>query len=77
MDGVMFMHHARLPRMRAILDDASMIAGVRMVTTAFSFQGTSEITPIPRCYVRKRRIETAIPLQVMTASFVPPRATSA
>ena len=49
MDGVMFMHHARLPRMRAILDDASMIAGVRMVTTAFSFQGTSEITPIPRC----------------------------
>lgn len=41
MDGVMFMHHSRLSRMRAILNDASMIAGVRMVTTAFSFQGAA------------------------------------
>jgi hypothetical protein len=41
MDGVMFMHHSRLPRMRSILHDASMLAGVRMVTTAFSFQGAA------------------------------------
>jgi hypothetical protein len=47
MDGVMFMHHSRLPRMRAIIDDASMIAGVRMVTTAFSFQGNDRNQPHP------------------------------
>jgi hypothetical protein len=39
MDGVMFMHHTRLTRMHAILNDHSIIAGTRMVTTAFSFQG--------------------------------------
>jgi hypothetical protein len=39
MDGVMFMHHSRLDRMRSIISDASIIGGARMVTTAFSFQG--------------------------------------
>lgn len=39
MDGVMFMHHARLARMHAILNDPSTVAGTRMVTTAFSTPG--------------------------------------
>jgi predicted dehydrogenase len=39
MDGVMFMHGARLARMRAALDDGTSVGELRRVTTAFSFLG--------------------------------------
>ena len=45
MDGVMFMHHARLPRMHTILNDNSIVAGTRMVTTAFSTPGAVCMMP--------------------------------
>lgn len=37
MDGVMFMHSARLPAMRAILDDGEAMGRLRRVTSTFSF----------------------------------------
>lgn len=39
MDGVMFMHGARLGRLRAALDDGSSVGELRRVTSAFSFLG--------------------------------------
>ena len=37
MDGVMFMHSPRLPRVREILEDGKSIGPVRRITSAFSF----------------------------------------
>lgn len=36
-DGVMFMHSARLPKMRAVLDDGASIGAIRRITSSFSF----------------------------------------
>ena len=37
MDGVMFMHSARLPRMREVLDDGQSVGEIKRITTSFSF----------------------------------------
>ena len=37
MDGVMFMHSPRLPRVREILDDGNSIGPVRRISSAFTF----------------------------------------
>lgn len=37
MDGVMFMHSQRLPRMRQVLDDPANIGEIRRIASAFSF----------------------------------------
>lgn len=37
MDGVMFMHSARLPRLRAVLDDGQSVGRIRRIATQFSF----------------------------------------
>ena len=37
MDGVMFMHSARLPRMREVLDDGASVGGIKRITSSFSF----------------------------------------
>lgn len=37
MDGVMFMHSARLPALRAVLDDGASIGTIRRIATQFSF----------------------------------------
>jgi len=42
MDGVMFMHSPRLPRIREILDDGQSIGPVRRISSAFSFLGTGD-----------------------------------
>jgi predicted dehydrogenase len=42
MDGVMFMHHPRLGRIRAILDKGAGIGAVRRIATMFSFSGGEE-----------------------------------
>jgi predicted dehydrogenase len=42
MDGVMFMHSARLPRIREALDDQQMIGSIRRITSAFSFCAPEE-----------------------------------
>lgn len=42
MDGVMFMHSLRLPRLRETLDDANNLGKLRRVTSHFSFNGTDE-----------------------------------
>jgi predicted dehydrogenase len=42
MDGVMFMHSARLPAMRALIDNDAGIGQVRRVTSAFSFSSSAE-----------------------------------
>ncbi len=39
MDGVMFMHSARLPAMRQVLDDPQRFGAIRRITTNFSFLG--------------------------------------
>lgn len=39
MDGVMFMHHPRLARMRAVLDDVASFGPVRRLHSGFSFLG--------------------------------------
>jgi predicted dehydrogenase len=39
MDGVMFMHSARLPKIREALDDPERIGNVRRIATHFSFYG--------------------------------------
>jgi predicted dehydrogenase len=39
MDGVMFMHSARLKRMREVLDDGESIGPIRRVSSAFTFRG--------------------------------------
>jgi len=40
MDGVMFMHNRRLPRIREVLDDGKSVGPVRWISSAFSFLGT-------------------------------------
>jgi len=37
MDGVMFMHSPRLPRVREILDDGKSVGQIRRIASAFSF----------------------------------------
>ncbi|MGA3265989.1 MAG: Gfo/Idh/MocA family oxidoreductase [Verrucomicrobiota bacterium] len=37
MDGVMYMHNRRLPRIRKVLDDGKSIGGVRRIASAFAF----------------------------------------
>jgi predicted dehydrogenase len=39
MDGVMFMHSARLPRIREVLDDHERIGNIRRIASHFSFCG--------------------------------------
>src|SRR5215831_4300312 len=39
MDGVMFMHSRRLPRLRELLDDVQSVGEVKRITSAFSFYG--------------------------------------
>jgi predicted dehydrogenase len=36
-DGVMFMHSTRLPRMRAVLDDGKSVGEIKRITSSFSF----------------------------------------
>ena len=36
-DGVMFMHSARLPRLREVLDDGTSIGDIKRITSTFSF----------------------------------------
>lgn len=42
MDGVMFMHSARLPLLRQVLDDGHSIGDIRRITSQFSFRGSDE-----------------------------------
>jgi predicted dehydrogenase len=42
MDGVMFMHSRRMPRLREILDDGQSVGKVRRITSAFSFGAPPE-----------------------------------
>src|SRR5208283_2598446 len=39
MDGVMFMHGPRLPRVRKVLDDKKSVGSTRRISSAFSFCG--------------------------------------
>jgi predicted dehydrogenase len=39
MDGVMFMHSRRLPRLRELLDDGQSVGDVKRITSAFTFCG--------------------------------------
>ncbi|MEZ6065812.1 MAG: Gfo/Idh/MocA family oxidoreductase [Planctomycetaceae bacterium] len=42
MDGVMYMHSARMPRMREVLDEGSTVGEIRRITTQFSFRAPDE-----------------------------------
>jgi len=42
MDGVMFMHSARLPLLRKVLDDGESVGEIRRITSQFSFAGPEE-----------------------------------
>ncbi len=42
MDGVMFMHSGRLPKLRAVLDDGESVGKVRRISSAFSFGATPD-----------------------------------
>ena len=44
MDGVMFMHNPRLPRVREVLDDGRSVGQVRRISSAFSFRGTGDFS---------------------------------
>ena len=44
MDGVMFMHSPRLPRVRKVLDDGKSVGSIRRISSAFSFYGTDEFS---------------------------------
>jgi predicted dehydrogenase len=44
MDGVMFMHSARLPRLRQVLDDGSSIGEIKRIACHFSFLGGDEFS---------------------------------
>jgi predicted dehydrogenase len=37
LDGVMFMHNIRLPKIRAVLDDGQSVGQIRRIASAFSF----------------------------------------
>ncbi len=39
MDGVMFMHSERLPKLREVLDDGVSVGAIRRIATQFSFYG--------------------------------------
>jgi len=40
MDGVMFMHHPRQERIRAVLDDGSSVGAIRRISSMFSFSAS-------------------------------------
>ncbi|HVL13603.1 MAG TPA: Gfo/Idh/MocA family oxidoreductase [Gemmata sp.] len=42
MDGVMFMHSARLPELRKVLDDGESVGALRRIATQFSFMGPDD-----------------------------------
>jgi predicted dehydrogenase len=42
MDGVMFMHSARLPKLRATLDDGASVGTIRRIMSQFSFNAGDE-----------------------------------
>ncbi len=42
MDGVMFMHSARLPLLRQVLDDGQSIGPIRRIASQFSFKASEE-----------------------------------
>jgi predicted dehydrogenase len=42
MDGVMFMHSARLPKMREALDDGASVGAIKRIASQFSFFGGEE-----------------------------------
>jgi predicted dehydrogenase len=42
MDGVMFMHGRRLPRLREVLDDRERIGDIRRIASQFSFAGNDD-----------------------------------
>jgi predicted dehydrogenase len=42
MDGVMFMHSRRLPRLRDLLDDGQSVGEVKRITSSFSFYGAPD-----------------------------------
>jgi predicted dehydrogenase len=42
MDGVMFMHSRRLPRLREVLDDRQRIGDIRRIASQFSFAGNDD-----------------------------------
>jgi predicted dehydrogenase len=44
MDGVMFMHSPRMPRVREVLDDDKSVGPVRRISSAFSFLGTADFS---------------------------------
>ncbi len=44
MDGVMFMHHPRLARVREVLDDGKSVGPVRRMASAFSFLGAGNFS---------------------------------
>ena len=44
MDGVMFMHNPRLPRVREVLDDGKSVGPMRRIVSAFSFLGTGNFS---------------------------------
>jgi predicted dehydrogenase len=41
-DGVMFMHSERLPRLREVLDDGASVGEIKRITSAFSFCAPDE-----------------------------------
>ena len=42
MDGVMFMHHPRLPRVREVLDDGQAVGRIRRMMSIFCFAGGAD-----------------------------------
>ncbi|MFG0294511.1 MAG: Gfo/Idh/MocA family protein [Maioricimonas sp. JB045] len=42
MDGVMYMHSARMPRMREVLDDGESVGDIKRIATQFSFRAPDE-----------------------------------
>ena len=44
MDGVMFMHSPRMPRVREMLDDGKSVGLIRRISSAFSFCGNDEFS---------------------------------
>lgn len=42
MDGVMFMHSARLPKLREVLDDGTSVGHIRRIVAQFSFLGSDD-----------------------------------
>lgn len=42
LDGVMFMHSRRLPRIREVLEDGTSVGEIRRITSSFSFCGNDD-----------------------------------